>query len=85
MDSGRLVKIQVVLERELLEATDQAVDATHSSRSAFIREAIRSRLARHRLREMLEKDRAAYESVPETAEEQQEFDEWHAETGWLQE
>lgn len=85
MDSGRLVKIQVVLERDLLEATDQAVDATHSSRSAFIRDAIRSRLARHRLREMVEKDRLAYESVPETAEEKQEFDEWHAETGWLPE
>ena len=61
--------IQVVLDDELLKATDRAVRRLKLNRSALIRGALRDHLRRLGTRERERLDRRGYELAPENPEE----------------
>jgi metal-responsive CopG/Arc/MetJ family transcriptional regulator len=61
--------IQVVLEEQLLRATDRAVRSKKTNRSALIREALREHLKRMREHELDQQERRGYERLPQTADE----------------
>jgi metal-responsive CopG/Arc/MetJ family transcriptional regulator len=71
--------IQIVLEKELLEATDQAAKRTKRNRSALVREALREHLRRLEMRAREERDRAGYSPRPQV---QDESHLWEAEAAW---
>ena len=60
--------IQVVLDKELLKAADRAARKERMNRSALIRDALRARLKRLRILEMENRERRAYEAVPDRNE-----------------
>jgi len=68
--------IQIVLDRKLLKATDQAARRTKRNRSAFVREALRQYLRRLEVRMLEERDREGYSRQKQTPEE---FLPWEAE------
>ena len=72
--------IQVVLDKKLLQATDQAARKAKRNRSALVREALREYLRRSELRAKEECDREGYLRLPEDAD-----DVWEAEATWLAE
>ena len=60
--------VQVVLGKELVKAADQAARRRRTNRSALIREALQAHLKRLRILEMDERERRAYEAIPDTNE-----------------
>lgn len=74
--------IQVVIDSKLRQAADRAAKRKKVNRSALFRDALREYLKRERIREMEERDRRAYEALPQTAEE---IALWENETAWLEE
>jgi predicted transcriptional regulator len=74
--------IQVVLDKELLRATDRAARRTKRNRSALIRDALRQHLRGLRTRHMEQLDRQGYERQPDSTKES--FD-WEAEAAWPEE
>jgi metal-responsive CopG/Arc/MetJ family transcriptional regulator len=62
--------IQIVIDSKLLASTDRAAKRTKQNRSALVREALRAHLRQMEIRELEEKDRAGYERVPPTQNEQ---------------
>jgi len=58
--------IQVVIESELLAATDRAARRLNVNRSAFIRQAVREHLRALRVRQREEADRKGYEGAAES-------------------
>ena len=52
--------VQIVIDKDLLRAADQAARRTKRNRSALIRDALREHLRRLRVREAEERDRAGY-------------------------
>ena len=71
--------IQVVLDKKLLHATDQAARQTKRNRSALVRDALREHLRRLEARAREERDRHGYSRQPQTADE---TDVWEAEAVW---
>jgi metal-responsive CopG/Arc/MetJ family transcriptional regulator len=71
--------IQVVLEKALLQATDQAARRTKRNRSALVRDALREHLRRLEVRAKEERDRAGYTKRPQTSDESLA---WEAEGAW---
>ena len=71
--------IQIVLEKELLHATDQAARRTKRNRSALVREALREHLQRLEVRAQEERDHAGYKKRPQVQEESRL---WEAEAAW---
>ena len=71
--------IQVVLDKKLLHATDQAARQTKRNRSALVRDALREHLRRLEVRAREERDRQGYATRPQTTEE---TDVWEAEAAW---
>ena len=74
--------IQVVLDKKLLQATDQAAQRTGRNRSALVREALREHLRNMEIRAREERDRHGYSKRPQTAEESRMWEEqatWPAE------
>ena len=69
--------IQVVLERELLRATDRAARRRKVNRSALVREALRAYLRRLDTAERERQDRAGYLRTPDT-----EFAVWDQIASW---
>jgi metal-responsive CopG/Arc/MetJ family transcriptional regulator len=69
--------IQVVIEKELLRATDRAARKRRLNRSALVREALRAHLRRLSTVERERRDRAGY---GETADA--EFAIWGGVTAW---
>jgi metal-responsive CopG/Arc/MetJ family transcriptional regulator len=61
--------IQVVLENDLLQATDRAAKQTKQNRSALVRDALRQHLRRLEIRAQEERDRAGYMAKPQTPDE----------------
>jgi metal-responsive CopG/Arc/MetJ family transcriptional regulator len=59
--------IQVVLDSELLRATNGAAKRARVNRSALIREALREHLKRLREREIEARDQQGYRRHPDTA------------------
>jgi metal-responsive CopG/Arc/MetJ family transcriptional regulator len=52
--------VQIVIDKDLLSAADQAARRTKRNRSALIRDALREHLRRLRVGEAEERDRAGY-------------------------
>jgi len=74
--------VQIVLDKRLLQAADQAARRTKKNRSALVRDALREHLRRLELRAREERDRDGYMRQPKTREERPE---WEAEAAWPQE
>ena len=71
--------IQVVLDKQLLEATDRAAHRTKRNRSALVRDALREHLHRLELRGKENRDRSGYGKQPQ---KQNEFELWETEASW---
>jgi len=71
--------IQIVLEKELLQAADRAAQRTKRNRSALVREALREHLQRLEVRAQEERDRAGYSKRPQVQDESRL---WEAEAAW---
>lgn len=66
--------IQVVLDSELLRATDAAAKRARLNRSAVVRKALREHLRRIRIQEMEARDRRGYEERPSDSEVSAEWE-----------
>jgi len=71
--------VQIVIDRDLLRAADQAARRTKRNRSALIRDALREHLRRLRVREAEERDRAGYGKQSPQGKESLT---WEAEAVW---
>ena len=71
--------IQIVLDKKLLQATDQAARQTKRNRSALVREALREHLRRLEVRALEERDRQGYSRRPQTTDESRV---WETEAAW---
>lgn len=69
--------IQVVLDKKLLQAADQAARRTKQNRSALIRHALQEHLRNLEIRMKEERDREGYRRKPDTTE-----DDWEAQAEW---
>ena len=71
--------VQVVLDKKLLHAADQAAQRTKRNRSALVRDALREHLRRLELRASEERDRKGYSrQSPADAEARG----WESEATW---
>jgi metal-responsive CopG/Arc/MetJ family transcriptional regulator len=61
--------VQIVLDKELLQATDRVAKQTKRNRSALVRDALREHLRRLELRAQEERERAAYKAHPQDLDE----------------
>lgn len=77
--SQPMKRIQIVLDKNLLEATDRAARRMKRNRSALVREALREHLKRLEMRSSQERDRQGYE---EQAQGRDESVPWEAEAAW---
>lgn len=71
--------IQIVLDKKLLQATDQAARRTKRNRSALVRDALREHLRRLESRAREERDREGYARHPSALDESLN---WEAEAAW---
>ena len=71
--------IQIVLDKQLLRATDRVAQQRKQNRSALVRDALREHLRRLSIRDMEERDRAGYAKRPESLDESSA---WEAEASW---
>jgi len=74
--------VQIVLDKKLLQAADQAAKRTRRNRSALVRDALREHLRRLELRSREERDRQGYAGHPQADAEARE---WESEATWPQE
>ncbi|MGA8185516.1 MAG: ribbon-helix-helix protein, CopG family [Terriglobia bacterium] len=61
--------IQVVLDSELLKATDSAAKRARVNRSALVRQALREHLRGLKIKELEARERRAYQEQPQDIEE----------------
>jgi metal-responsive CopG/Arc/MetJ family transcriptional regulator len=71
--------VQIVLDKKLLSATDQAARRTKRNRSALVRDALREHLRRLELLATEERDRQGYAQHPPTDAETLG---WESEATW---
>lgn len=71
--------IQIVLDRKLLQAADQAARRTKRNRSALVRDALREHLRRLEIRAREERDQRGYSRRPQVSDESLG---WEAEAAW---
>lgn len=71
--------IQIVLDQQLLKATDLAVKRQKVNRSQLIRHALREHLERLRVVDLEDRDRQGYQAQPQRAEE---YGPWEASAAW---
>ena len=71
--------IQIVLDRKLLHATDEAARRRKQNRSALVREALREHLQRLDTLAREERDREGYGKLPQKSDESHS---WEAEAMW---
>jgi len=71
--------IQVVLDKKLLQAADQAARRARSNRSAVVRDALREHLRRLEIREKEERDFRGYAKKPQSRDEAAA---WEREAAW---
>lgn len=74
--------IQVVLDKELLHATDKVARRLKANRSALVRDALREHLRRLEIRAKEDKDREGYARQPQTKDE---WEPWQKVTSWPEE
>lgn len=70
--------IQIVLDKALLHATDQAARRTKRNRSALVRDALREHLHKLEVRATEERDREGYSKRPQASDNSV----WEAEAAW---
>ena len=80
--SPHLETVQIVLDKNLLQAADKAARRTKQNRSALVREALREHLRRLELLAFEERDRKGYARQTQTHDESHL---WEAEAAWLAE
>jgi metal-responsive CopG/Arc/MetJ family transcriptional regulator len=71
--------IQIVLDKELLQAADHAARQTKQNRSALVRQALREHLLRLEVHSREERDREGYLKRPQANNESHL---WEAEAAW---
>jgi metal-responsive CopG/Arc/MetJ family transcriptional regulator len=71
--------VQIVLDKKLLQAADQAAKRTKRNRSALVRDALREHLRGLELRTSEERDRQGYSRHPQADAEAQR---WESEATW---
>jgi metal-responsive CopG/Arc/MetJ family transcriptional regulator len=71
--------VQIVLDKKLLQAADQAAKRTRRNRSALVRDALREHLRRLELRASEERDRQGYSLQPQADAG------WESEATWPEE
>ena len=71
--------VQIVLDKKLLQATDQAARRTRRNRSALVRDALREHLRCLKLRASEERDRQGYSKLPQADAETHG---WESEAKW---
>jgi metal-responsive CopG/Arc/MetJ family transcriptional regulator len=71
--------VQIVLDKKLLRATDQAARRTKLNRSALVREALREHLRKLEVQACEERDREGYSKKPQI---HNEANLWEAEAAW---
>jgi len=71
--------IQMTIDDPLLAEVNQAIQVLHTTRSAFIREALRLALRQHRIAKLEQQHAEGYTRHPV---EPGEFDVWQAEQAW---
>jgi metal-responsive CopG/Arc/MetJ family transcriptional regulator len=74
--------VQIVLDKKLLQAADQAAKHTKRNRSALVRDALREHLRRLELRATEERDRQGY---LRQAQADGESRSWESEAAWPEE
>lgn len=74
--------VQIVLDKKLLDATDQVARRTRRNRSALVRDALREHLRMLEIREKEERDRQGYSKRRSRRDESAG---WEAEAAWPQE
>jgi metal-responsive CopG/Arc/MetJ family transcriptional regulator len=74
--------VQIVLDKKLLSAADQAARRSKVNRSALVREALREHLRRLDLKAREERDREGYSRLPQSRDESHL---WEAEGAWPEE
>jgi metal-responsive CopG/Arc/MetJ family transcriptional regulator len=74
--------VQIVLDKRLLHATDQAAKRTQRNRSALVRDALREHLRRLEVRASEERDRQGYSRH---ARADAEARAWESEAVWPEE
>jgi metal-responsive CopG/Arc/MetJ family transcriptional regulator len=74
--------VQIVLDKKLLHAADQAAKRTRRNRSALVRDALREHLRRLELRASEERDRQGYLRHSQADAEARS---WESEAAWPQE
>jgi len=74
--------VQIVLDKKLLHAADQAAKRTKRNRSALVRDALREHLRRLELRASEERDRQGYARLSPADTEARG---WESEATWPQE
>ncbi|HXM64619.1 MAG TPA: ribbon-helix-helix protein, CopG family [Terriglobales bacterium] len=74
--------VQIVLDKKLLHAADQAAKRAKRNRSALVREALREHLSRLELRASEERDREGYSRQSQTDTEARS---WESEATWPEE
>jgi metal-responsive CopG/Arc/MetJ family transcriptional regulator len=71
--------VQIVIDKELLRAADEAARRTKRNRSALVRDALREHLRRLAIRDLEERDRAGYSKRRQTDDGASA---WEAEAAW---
>lgn len=71
--------VQIVLDKKLLHATDQAARRAKRNRSALVRDALREHLQRLEVQAREEDDRRGYAKQPQALHESRA---WEAEAAW---
>ena len=71
--------VQIVLDKKLLHAADQAARRTKRNRSALVRDALREHLRRLEAQVREERDRKGYTRQPQSHNESHA---WEAEAAW---
>lgn len=77
-----MITVQIVLDKKLLQATDQAARRIRRNRSALVRDALRDHLRRLEVREQEKRDRDGYAKRPQARPESLA---WEAEATWPEE
>lgn len=71
--------VQMTLDEDLVRSVDRVVKKTHTTRSAFTRDALRSSLARFNMAELERRHHNGYEIQPVS---KAEFSVWENEQAW---
>jgi metal-responsive CopG/Arc/MetJ family transcriptional regulator len=74
--------IQIVLDKKLLRATDQAARQAKQNRSALVREALRAHLQRMEILAKEQQEREGYARYPQDLDE---VSRWEAVAAWPEE